>query len=88
MSKFKWFLVIGAICTSFGMGMITSISLLNNDTISINGRRVKVVDVMYTYETEEGEEVYGDYSLVSQNGYEYTEDGSYTKDYQDAVVRK
>ena len=88
MTKFKWYLIVGAVCLSFGLGGATSISLLNNNTISINGKRVEVVDVMYKYQNEEGKEVHGDYSIVSQNGYEYTEDGTYTKDYQDAVVRK
>lgn len=71
------------------LGMEFAVGVMNsNDTISINGKRVKVVDVMYTYELDNGVVVEGDYSLSVNNGYEYAVDGSYSKEYQNAKLRK
>ena len=81
-------LIVGAIVLSFVCGTSVAYKTMNNDTISINGNRVKIVDVMYTYKTEEGEVIEGDYSLVSQKGYEYNPIGGYNKEYENAKLRK
>lgn len=84
----KKLLIIGLVVLSFACGSGVTYKLMNNDTISINGKRVKVVDVMYTYNTEEGEVIEGDYSLSVRNGYEYSTSGDYHKEYQEAKLRK
>lgn len=84
----KKLLIIGLVVLGFACGSGVTYKLMNNDTISINGKRVKVVDVMYTYNTEEGEVIEGDYSFVSDNGYEYNPLGTYHKEYQNAKLRK
>lgn len=79
---------LGIIGLGFILGVGATYQSFNNDNISINGRRVKVVDVMYTYTLESGEVVEGDYSLSVNSGYEYSVDGSYHKEYENAKVRK
>ena len=45
-----------------------------------HGQKVKVVDVMYTYE-KDGKIVEGDYSFVSHKGYEYIPGEKYDLEY-------
>lgn len=47
-----------------------------------HGQRVKVVDVMYTYE-KDGKTIEGDYSFSVHNGYEYSTDYDYELEYQE-----
>lgn len=84
--KVLYIVAVGYIC--FTIGFEVAFKLMNNDSVSINGNRVKVVDIMYTYENEQGETIEGDYSLVSDNGYEYNPLGTYHKEYQNAKIRK
>lgn len=80
----------GLAITAFGflLGMCTTYYLFNDNTVSINGQRVTVVDFMYTYQTEEGDIIEGDYSIVSDKGYEYNPFTSYSKEYENAKINK
>lgn len=81
---------LGLIVGSFMLGIFTHnrgcVTPMGN-IASINGQAVEVVDFMYKYINEEGQEVRGDYSLVLQNGYEYTEDGTYSNEYENAEIK-
>ena len=53
--------------------------------VYINGIEVEVVDFMYKYKVN-NEEIYGDYSLVSKKGYEFSHDSDYAKEYYNANI--
>ena len=73
---------------SFICGLEAQKDRISNNMITINGQKVEVVDVVYRYINNEGQEVKGDYSFSVNNGYEYTEDGSYDYEYQNAEISK
>lgn len=82
---------VGLIVCGFAVGANTNnhkdcVTPIAN-IVSIDGQLVEVVDFMYRYTNENNEEVHGDYSVVLQNGYEYTEEGTYSKEYQNAVIK-
>lgn len=73
---------------SFVLGNIIGNKDDMSTKIYINGQEVEVVDFMYTYKNEEGVVVEGDYSLVSDKGYEYSTDYTYDKEYTNATITK
>lgn len=81
-----FYIIVLCIC-NFVIGFGVSQKIKNDNLISIDGNKVKVVNVMYTYQ-KDGEVVEGDYSIVSQQGYEYSTSGSYHKEYENAKISK
>lgn len=59
----------------------------DNVSVSINGQEVEVVAFMYKYINENEEEIEGDYSIVLDNGLEWSNESDYAKEYQEAIIK-
>lgn len=89
MRKFKDKLLFTmCVITAFVCGSVIESELSQPkfvDTVKINEQEVKIVDFMYTYE-KDGEVIEGDYSLVSDQGWEYSTSSRYENLYTNAKI--